>query len=191
MFLYFIIINKNHFFIFSTTKKQISFAYLIEQINIVIKKYYDKNCKLILLGDGAKWISNLAKKIKAKYILCRFHLFQKINAIFNNSAELKYGLEQLKSKENLDLKLIFNNFMHNKKYDELINFIYSNKSIIKKYLGLNRSNLLFSLCKYINNNFYGLTEIDDKNIDFFINNNAEAFISHLIKKPIKNVWNNI
>ncbi|MGX9339422.1 hypothetical protein ACWXVO_01620, partial [Mycoplasma sp. 1890] len=51
-----------------------------------------------------------------------------------------------------------------------------------------RSNLLFSLCKYINNNFYGLTEIDDKNIDFFINNNAEAFISHLIKKPIKNVW---
>ncbi|MGX9339244.1 hypothetical protein ACWXVO_00650, partial [Mycoplasma sp. 1890] len=46
-----------------------------------------------------------------------------------------------------------------------------------------RSNLLFSLCKYINNNFYGLTEINDKNIGF-INNNAEAFISHLIKKPI-------
>ncbi|VEU75375.1 Uncharacterised protein [Mycoplasmopsis maculosa] len=178
---------KNHIFLISNTKKILKIDDIIKQIEMVIKECYSEDFKLIILGDGATWISKLAKKLKAKYILCRFHLWQKIKVIFNNSSTLKEDLKYLNKVVGFNFRSVFFNLLMAKKYDDLTQLIYFNFENIELCLGKNRAKLLFSLCRYIHNNYDGLIEVSENN-ELFKNNNAEAFVSHLIKKAIKKSW---
>lgn len=180
-------IFKNHILMLSNTRKIIRIDDIIDQIKIVLKECYREDFEIFILGDGANWITKLANKMKVKYILCRFHLWQKIRVIFNNSSTLKEDLKHLNKVIGFNFRSIFFNLLMAKKYDELTQLIYFNYENIELCIGKNRAKLLFSLCRYIQNNYDGLIAIAENN-ELFKNNNAEAFVSHLIKKAIKKSW---
>ncbi|MCN0157951.1 Mbov_0401 family ICE element transposase-like protein [Mesomycoplasma ovipneumoniae] len=82
-------------------RKVNSAGFNIEQLAQIIKdvitEVYKKNLKIIVYGDGAKWIRNLSKKLDAIYILDKFHLIKKLSdlvSLKNNNSLNRFLFEQ-------------------------------------------------------------------------------------------------
>ncbi|MDW2909939.1 Mbov_0401 family ICE element transposase-like protein [Mesomycoplasma ovipneumoniae] len=70
---------------------------LAQIVKDVITEVYKKNLKIIVYGDGAKWIRNLSKKLDAIYILDKFHLIKKLSdlvSLKNNNSLNRFLFEQ-------------------------------------------------------------------------------------------------
>ncbi|WP_337902382.1 UPF0236 family transposase-like protein, partial [Mesomycoplasma ovipneumoniae] len=82
-------------------RKVNSAGFNIEQLAQIVKdvitEVYKKNLKIIVYGDGAKWIRNLSKKLDAIYILDKFHLIKKLSdlvSLKNNNSLNRFLFEQ-------------------------------------------------------------------------------------------------
>ncbi len=82
-------------------RKVNSAGFNIEQLAQIVKdvlsEVYKKNLKIIVYGDGAKWIKNLSKKLDAIYILDKFHLIKKLSdlvSLKNNNSLNRFLFEQ-------------------------------------------------------------------------------------------------
>ncbi|MBG0730752.1 Mbov_0401 family ICE element transposase-like protein [Mycoplasma sp. 'Moose RK'] len=74
-------------------RKTNSPSFRIDQLAEIVKdtiwRVYNKNLKIIVYGDGAKWIKTLAKQLDGIYILDKFHLLKKLSdlvSLKNNSS---------------------------------------------------------------------------------------------------------
>ncbi|ENY53691.1 Hypothetical protein MALK_6390 [Metamycoplasma alkalescens 14918] len=183
------LINKNHFLIIDDPSNKINYpiSVLSEKIKKIVSHCYGDKIQLVVTGDGATWIKNLATKLEAKYILCRFHIFQKLRVIFNNSSELKLMLKKYFDETGITLDKIINKLLKNQKYKDLIKLLKNTLGDLKEYFNSTRWNHLLNFYKYLKNNLKGLIDVPiDDNIYF--GNVAESFVSHLIKKKIKRYW---
>ncbi|WP_337903428.1 Mbov_0401 family ICE element transposase-like protein [Mesomycoplasma ovipneumoniae] len=82
-------------------RKVNSAGFSIEQLAQIVKdvlsEVYKKNLKIIVYGDGAKWIKNLSKKLDGIYILDKFHLIKKLSdlvSLKNNNSLNRFLFEQ-------------------------------------------------------------------------------------------------
>ncbi|MDO6829442.1 Mbov_0401 family ICE element transposase-like protein [Mesomycoplasma ovipneumoniae] len=74
-----------------------SIEQLAQIVKDIISEVYNKNLKIIVYGDGAKWIRNLSKKLDAIYILDKFHLIKKLSdlvSLKNNNSLNRFLFEQ-------------------------------------------------------------------------------------------------
>ncbi|MCN0158465.1 Mbov_0401 family ICE element transposase-like protein, partial [Mesomycoplasma ovipneumoniae] len=70
---------------------------LAEIVKDIISEVYNKNLKIIVYGDGAKWIRNLSKRLDGIYILDKFHLIKKLSnlvSLKNNNSLNRFLFEQ-------------------------------------------------------------------------------------------------
>ncbi|WP_337897519.1 Mbov_0401 family ICE element transposase-like protein [Mesomycoplasma ovipneumoniae] len=70
---------------------------LAQIVKDIISEVYNKNLKIIVYGDGAKWIRNLSKKLDGIYILDKFHLIKKLSdlvSLKNNNSLNRFLFEQ-------------------------------------------------------------------------------------------------
>ncbi len=88
---------------------------LAQIVKDVLSEVYKKNLKIIVYGDGAKWIRNLSKKLDGIYILDKFHLIKKLS-----------DLVSLKNNNSLNRFLFEQKFP--KLYQRLLNFFEQNQS---------------------------------------------------------------
>ena len=176
-------ICKNHLIILSSPKNNWTIDALVRKILFIIRFFYSNKLKIVISGDGAKWIRSLANRLKAKYILCKYHLKSKFNVIFNNSNQLKYELNQLFQKINVNLKDLIIDNLRNNNYRFILNFIINNWNDIYNALDEKRAKLLYEFTNYIKSNLKGLEEITKDDLIYY-GNTAESYVSHLIKSRI-------
>ncbi len=88
---------------------------LAQIVKDIISEVYNKNLKIIVYGDGAKWIRTLSKKLDAIYILDKFHLIKKLS-----------DLVSLKNNNSLNRFLFEEKFP--KLYQKLLNYFEQNQS---------------------------------------------------------------
>ncbi len=71
-----------------TTISTVQFSKEIKQL---LHKWYEnvENKQLILMGDAANWIPNLADELGAKYVLDKYHLIKELARIFPNRSRYK------------------------------------------------------------------------------------------------------
>ena len=176
-------ICKNHLIILSSPKNNWTIDALVRKILFIIRFFYSNKLKIVISGDGAKWIRSLANRLKAKYILCKYHLKSKFNVIFNNSNQLKYELNQLYQKININLKDLIIDNLRNNNYRFILNFIINNWNDIYNAFDEKRAKLLYEFTNYIKSNLKGLEEITKDDLIYY-GNTAESYVSHLIKSRI-------
>lgn len=176
-------ICKNHLIILSSPKNNWTIDALVRKILFIIRFFYSNKLKIVISGDGAKWIRSLANRLKAKYILCKYHLKSKFNVIFNNSNQLKYELNQLYQKINVNLKDLIIDNLRNNNYRFILNFIINNWNDIYNAFDEKRAKLLYEFTNYIKSNLKGLEEITKDDLIYY-GNTAESYVSHLIKSRI-------
>ena len=176
-------ICKNHLIILSSPKNNWTIDALVRKILFIIRFFYSNKLKIVISGDGAKWIRSLANRLKAKYILCKYHLKSKFNVIFNNSNQLKYELNQLYQKINVNLKDLIIDNLRNNNYQFILNFIVNNWNDIYNAFDEKRAKLLYEFTNYIKSNLKGLEEITKDDLIYY-GNTAESYVSHLIKSRI-------
>ncbi|WP_069097308.1 Mbov_0401 family ICE element transposase-like protein [Mesomycoplasma ovipneumoniae] len=88
---------------------------LAQIVKDIIREVYKKNLKIIVYGDGAKWIRNLSKHLGAIYILDKFHLIKKLS-----------DLVSLKNNNSLNRFLFEQKF--SQLYQKLLNYFEQNQS---------------------------------------------------------------
>ncbi|MEA4162630.1 Mbov_0401 family ICE element transposase-like protein [Mycoplasma sp. 4404] len=147
-----------------------------------IKEVYGKdNMKILVSGDGAKWIKSLAQHLNADYIIDHYHLMKKgYETLFCNTKTYKRNLDELRPIE----KILNINFY--KTYKQYTDKFELDKSLelvkqIQKYnhlLSERKQKELRSLAIYLKNNSIA-TNKDNK---YYIGSHAETWISHVVKR---------
>ncbi|MDC8917015.1 hypothetical protein PR256_01510 [Metamycoplasma hyosynoviae] len=182
--------NKNHLIFLIEENKMCKKDDYLSKINNVLENYYNSNNNIIFTGDGAAWIKQLAKKLDANYILCKYHLNAKYNTIFNNSIATKRALKEIKDTISVDLKQLIKKSLMEENYHFIVDFAISNWNAISPFFDENKQKLLWEFINYIKNNLEGLAI--SKNDPMYYGNICESYVSHLIKSQIKrpfSVWN--
>ncbi len=130
-----------------------------------LEKYFEfENAKLVVSGDGAGWIYNLAKYLEANYVLDKYHAFYYLWTA--------YKPDKRKNKVNPDN---FKNFLNawryfsNGQYNELIAFLIETK--------VNKETLKI----FVNNN----EGIINQPASWNTGCSAETDIQHLVKSQTK------
>lgn len=130
-----------------------------------LKKYFEfENSKLVVSGDGATWIYNLAKYLGAYYVLDKYHAFYYLWTA--------YKPDKRKNKvnpENLKNFLKAWKYFCNGQYDELIAFLIETK--------VNKETL-----RIFENNKEGII---NQPASWNIGCSAESDIQHLVKSQTK------
>ncbi|ADQ90518.1 hypothetical protein CIB43_00295 [Mesomycoplasma hyopneumoniae] len=88
---------------------------LAKIVKDILRDVYSKNLKIIVYGDGAKWIKTLSKKLGGIYILDKFHLIKKLS-----------DLVSLKNNNSLNRFLFSQKFP--KLYQKLLKYFEENQS---------------------------------------------------------------
>ncbi|MDW2898061.1 hypothetical protein R7V77_01870 [Mesomycoplasma ovipneumoniae] len=171
-------------------RKVNSAGFSIEQLAQIVKdiisKVYNKNLKIIVYGDGAKWIRNLSKTLDAIYILDKFHLLKKLSdlvSLKNNNSLNRFLFEQKFPKLYQKLLDYFEQIQSEKVVLELRQIIKYLQSVSEKHP------LLFSkiaqkieeagqFLRYVISNMEAINELFS-----FANASSytESFVANLIK----------
>ncbi|AGM22091.1 hypothetical protein MHP168L_311 [Mesomycoplasma hyopneumoniae 168-L] len=88
---------------------------LAKIVKDILRDVYSKNLKIIVYGDGAKWIKTLSKKLGGIYILDKFHLIKKLSELVS-----------LKNNNSLNRFLFSQKFP--KLYQKLLKYFEENQS---------------------------------------------------------------
>ncbi|WP_342274909.1 Mbov_0401 family ICE element transposase-like protein [Spiroplasma endosymbiont of Cantharis lateralis] len=155
---------------FSKGKKCDTHDYSKYLLQMLETNYGDLSKKqIILCGDGANWIKEIADYIGAEYILDKFHLFQKIYRCFAYK-------KSSKSKNSDRLKDLYQKtieYYSENKINELVQFLTTCLDMEK--LNIQR---IKEAIRYITNNRKGI----ENHFKSWNNGcHAEAAVSHLIK----------
>ena len=184
-------IYKNHLIFLGKPKLNKTLKELAINVKNVINKYYGmKNCQIIITGDGAKWIKMLSKLLKARYILCKFHLFSRFRAIFTDSFKLKQELFNLEIQIGFNLKHELYDLLWDCKYKEIYDLLIIYWSSICECFNKKRLRLLIDFANYLRSNMQGLYDLM-LNDDEYYGNIAESYVSHLVKSKINkhySIW---
>ncbi|WP_425381499.1 Mbov_0401 family ICE element transposase-like protein [Spiroplasma endosymbiont of Polydrusus pterygomalis] len=130
-------------------------------------KYYDfYNPKLVVAGDGAGWIKNLAKYLGAYYVFDKYHA---LKYLWNEYRPNNLGRKLTLNKEKYNNYKIAKNYFINSQYDELIIFLIKTK-VNKKTLNI------------FKNNKQGII---NQSASWNIGCSAESDIFHLVKSQTK------
>lgn len=135
--------------------------------------------KIIVCGDGAKWIKNLATLLDAEYVLDKYHITNLLFKIFhhkkNNLALIK---NLIKLESNNTSKLFYNECV------KLLNLgnpekIIAKLMVIKKEGKWKKKEAKINqLITYIQNNKEGITSYKK---DYYIGSQTEAMVSHIVQ----------
>lgn len=184
-------ICKNHLIFLGKPKLNKTLQELAINVKNIIEKYYGmRNYQIIITGDGAKWIKILSKLLKAKYILCKFHLFSRFRTIFTDSFKLKQELLNLEMQIGFNLKQELYDLLWNCRYKEIYDLLISYWSTICRCFNDKRLRLLIDFANYLHSNMRGLYDLmltDDE----YYGNIAESYVSHLVKSKINkhySIW---
>ncbi|WNM14945.1 Mbov_0401 family ICE element transposase-like protein [Mesomycoplasma ovipneumoniae] len=113
-----------------------SIEQLAQIVKDIISEVYNKNLKIIVYGDGAKWIRNLSKKLDGIYILDKFHLIKKLSdlvSLKNNNSLNRFLFEQKFPKLYQKLLNYFEQNQSDKVVSELRQIIKYLQTILEKY----------------------------------------------------------
>ncbi|WP_029513858.1 Mbov_0401 family ICE element transposase-like protein [Mycoplasmopsis primatum] len=174
-------ICKNHLIYISRTNKQVN---VMDDIKWIIKKYYGSNISIIFTGDGAKWIVKTAKDLDAKFILCRYHIKSKLNNTLNNSNKLNLALKKINILLNLNLRKTIWKLINEGEYTKFLDLVENNWDIISKHIDMAKRAQLKDFILYIEHNLINLQK-NTMDQEYYYNNIAETYVSHLVKKRIK------
>ncbi|WP_337903109.1 Mbov_0401 family ICE element transposase-like protein [Mesomycoplasma ovipneumoniae] len=109
---------------------------LAQIVKDIIRDIYKKNLKIIVYGDGAKWIRNLSKKLDAIYILDKFHLIKKLSdlvSLKNNNSLNRFLFEEKFPKLYQKLSDYFEQNQSDKVVLELRQIIKYLQTVLGKY----------------------------------------------------------
>lgn len=159
--------NKRAFCIVKSENESINTTKFVQKIYKMANKFYNNvnNAKIIIGGDGAKWISETAKELGAEYVLDLFHATRKLHL-------------DLKKKQTPVYDNIFKqatNFLKNGQYNELIPYLKKCDMFMWKD---QQKVKLKSLIQYFINKKEGVI---NQGASWNIGVNAEGQISHIIK----------
>ena len=184
-------IYKNHLIFLGKPKLNKTLSELAAHVINIIKKYYGKlDFQIIITGDGAKWIKILSKLLKARYILCKFHLFSRFRTIFTDSYKLRQELTNLKMQIGFNLKNELYGLLWDFKYKEIYDLLISHWTSICESFNEKRLRLLVDFANYLYSNMQGLYDLK-LNDDEYYGNIAESYVSHLVKSKINkhySIW---
>lgn len=173
--------NNKHSLVFKEEYKNLDF--ICNKIKEFFGKYFDKN-KVIISGDGARFINTISKKLGVKRYYDLYHFKRNLFNIFGfNKTKNKKNCEFSKHFQVENLYKIMNNFLEKMNFQEfkrvlksLINYLKIHKIFIKKIKELRGFLKTFSENEeYIFNTFLR------KNYN---GGRAESYINHFIKTPI-------
>lgn len=130
-------------------------------------KYYDfYNPKLVVAGDGAGWIKNLAKYLGAYYVFDKYHAISYLKKAYNLESKWRTIISNIEKINNYKISL---NYFCNGQYNELIEFLTKTK-VNKEIL------------KIFKNNKQGII---NQSASWNIGCSAESDIFHLVKSQTK------
>ena len=149
----------------------------------ITNNYNLTNKKLIVMGDGAEWIKELAKDFHSDYVLDEFHLMAKVHKCFSfrrlsKDSKKKLTEEEIQKKAiyadlyalvrkgEVDLIIEYIRPLLRKSHQELLPFLKDKKSDINKLL------------TYIIRNKEGIANYKNK---YYIGSQTESQISHNVK----------
>ncbi|ATZ17803.1 Mbov_0401 family ICE element transposase-like protein [Mesoplasma melaleucae] len=157
--------NKRVFYIIGNKTNPITWKKTIKMINFWANNYYENfaNTKLIVGGDGAKWVKKIAREMNAEFHLDRFHGIKYLKDLFVRGKK-KYD------SSNWDLYKIAVNLFKNGKADQLIKFL--------KESGLSISKQIMNYFKYNRDGIVSQAE------QSYIGVSAETDICNVLKAPL-------
>ena len=150
------LINKRICFWFDKLSNKIKNEKFVNFVKNKINDYYELiNNEIIIGGDGAWWIKNVAKKLNAKYVLDKFHAIKDLwrTFIFDSS----FGK--------------FDKYIHAKK-------LFYNGEASELLIFLKQNTKKVDVLSYFNNNAEGIYY---QNEDWNIGVSAESDVFHLVK----------
>lgn len=168
-----------------------------EQLALSIKKIaneiYGENLKFIVIGDGARYIKTIAKKLNAVFILDTFHCMKKLFFTIGynqNNTKNKAIFRHFKGPTNQTFYLMIRDLILNNQVNLAISKLKNIVQLLKKIKikKVNRHKInnkieeIIHLIKYLKSNYLGLQHF---NKSFNIGSRTEAFVSHTLKKIIK------
>ncbi|QGZ97966.1 hypothetical protein GE118_04140 [Mycoplasma sp. NEAQ87857] len=181
---------KNELFYLENSNKasKVSIEYLIEQINYIKDTFYNKDLKIVVKGDGAKWIQKLANSKDYIPILDKFHFMKltfdtfgatkkknKENSIFYENKDYFYNdmnlynsVENAINSKNIN---VFNHLLNFIKEKVLDNLLPKLRQKIKKFL------------RYIKNNWNGISNLIKSEVN--VKSSTESFVNNSLKRLIK------
>ncbi|WP_338955873.1 Mbov_0401 family ICE element transposase-like protein [Spiroplasma endosymbiont of Polydrusus cervinus] len=133
-------------------KKNSKLTNFVNKLLILITSYYDinDNIEIMVLGDGAPWIKNIAKLIqeyfpknKVHYTIDKFHLTSRFKKLYPY---------QSKNKQNKETYHKAVDYFFNAKYEELLECLENSTSFIKEV----KMKFLKEIIRLIKNNEEGV-----------------------------------
>ncbi|VEU59606.1 Mbov_0401 family ICE element transposase-like protein [Mesomycoplasma neurolyticum] len=172
----------------NTSKKFVDFT--IKSIKKHIKENYDLNLKLVIYGDGAKYMKTISKHLNAIYILDWFHVTKLL------LKTVGYGKYNTENKKYFDYFRKISNITLYKKIKNLIrendskNAIFILKNVVKKLWNIklnsikkrNIPNKVLEIYKFIQYLIFNKKALNFYNQVMDIGSKTETMISHFIKK---------
>ncbi|WP_434337202.1 Mbov_0401 family ICE element transposase-like protein [Mesomycoplasma conjunctivae] len=156
-----------------------------------IQNVYKKKLKIVIFGDGAKWIKNLAKSLNAKYILDKYHLVKKASDLvsfknnnslnkklfsINNQPKIYWILKDLLEKQSLFEVIFFMQSIQKNLKEFWKNNLYDSTRILKKI------NEIGKFIHYVKFNYEAIQNVYS---NLNTGSNTESLMAHLIKKNTK------
>ncbi|WP_434342074.1 Mbov_0401 family ICE element transposase-like protein [Mesomycoplasma hyopneumoniae] len=159
---------------------------LAKIVKDILRDVYRKNLKIIVYGDGAKWIKTLSKKLGGIYILDKFHLIKKLSdlvSLKNNNSLNRFLFSQKFPKLYQKLLKYFEENQSNKVVLELRQIIKYLKITLEKNLWLfskitQKIEEVGEFLRYVISNMEAINQL-------FLFKNAssytESFVASLVK----------
>ncbi|WP_375315150.1 Mbov_0401 family ICE element transposase-like protein [Spiroplasma endosymbiont of Tipula paludosa] len=162
------LINKRAFCLIVPEKEEINTETFAKQVYNMADMFYEniKQAKIIIGGDGAKWIEDISKSLdNSEYVLDLFH----------GTRQLYWNL---KKKQNVLYSSIYNhaaNLLRKGSYLELINFLKVSSTFMRTQ---EQKQKLKALVKYFKIKKQGII---NQGASWNVGVNAEGQVSHIIK----------
>ena len=158
-----------------------------ELANIILSKIIElyQYKKLIVIGDGAKWMKHLSKLLNAEFVLDNFH--------WKKKAQDTLGYQKYKTNN----KIIFSKYegiynksiykivvelIENCSFDSAIQFLNNFIDNFSNEFSKSKMNEIRKLVRYLKSNKSGLIHFNE---DWYIGSRTEAFIATWIKRRTK------
>ncbi|MGY6172043.1 Mbov_0401 family ICE element transposase-like protein [Candidatus Mycoplasma pogonae] len=177
------------------SNKRATIKQLANMLLMIRKYYYSDHLKIVLYGDGARHMKQLAKLLNAKYILDPYHLNSKLLKVIGYKNYKTINKQLFAELADVNLGSIYQQIRYLlwhvdwkkavEKLWEVVDFLRQKMAheVISKSLGNSKINEIFAYIKYLKLNKMGLNQYQEK---YHIGSNTETFVSHIIKRKTVN-----
>ncbi|QGZ97244.1 hypothetical protein GE118_03580 [Mycoplasma sp. NEAQ87857] len=170
----------------SNTPSKVSINFLVNKINHIKDTLYNKGLKVVVKGDGAKWIQKLANSKGYIPVLDKFHFMKLAFETFgatkkkNKENSIFYEKEYFYNQTNLyqNIKQSINNNNING-FKQVLDFI---KNDVIKKLETKLTNKVKKFLNYVKNNWNGIFNLVVAEVD--VKSSSESFVNNSLKSLI-------